>query len=193
MNAEKLKQNGNLAEIRFSWDHPDAATFAEILSCIGKTPLPPYIKREPDESDRERYQTIYSKKDGSVAAPTAGLHFTDKVFGRLKSKNIFLHEVTLHVGAGTFQPIKGDSLQEHTMHAEFIQVSRDFIHTMSELNQPVVAVGTTSVRTLESLYWMGVKLLQQGTPDPEGLRLGSMGSIWAQAGCEHSGCLSGPG
>jgi S-adenosylmethionine:tRNA ribosyltransferase-isomerase len=169
LNAEKLKQTGNLAEIRFSW-HPDTATFAEILSFIGKTPLPPYIKREPEESDRERYQTIYSKKEGSVAAPTAGLHFTDKVFGRLKSKNITVHEVTLHVGAGTFQPIKGDSLQKHTMHAEFIQVSRDFIHTMSELNQPVVAVGTTSVRTLESLYWMGVKLLQ-GSTDSEALKL----------------------
>jgi S-adenosylmethionine:tRNA ribosyltransferase-isomerase len=170
LNAEKLKQDGNLAEIRFSWQ-PGTVTFAEILSSIGKTPLPPYIKREPDENDRERYQTIYSKKDGSVAAPTAGLHFTDRVFDRLKSKNIALNEVTLHVGAGTFQPIKGDSLQKHAMHAEFIQVSRDFIHSMSALNQPVVAVGTTSVRTLESLYWMGVKLLQQGTSDSEGLSL----------------------
>jgi S-adenosylmethionine:tRNA ribosyltransferase-isomerase len=170
LNAEKLKQNGNLAAIRFSWQ-PDTITFAEILSCIGKTPLPPYIKREPDENDRERYQTIYSKKNGSVAAPTAGLHFTDGVFGRLRDKGIAFHEVTLHVGAGTFQPIKGDSLEEHIMHAEFIQVSRDFIHTMSELDQRVVAVGTTSVRTIESLYWMGVKLLQQGTPDPDGLRL----------------------
>jgi S-adenosylmethionine:tRNA ribosyltransferase-isomerase len=179
LNAEKLKQNGNLAWIRFTWNHPDGVSpdhpvgvsFAEILSCIGKTPLPPYIKREPDENDRERYQTIYSKKDGSVAAPTAGLHFTEQVFTRLRDKGIAFHEVTLHVGAGTFQPIKGDSLEEHIMHAEFIQVSRDFIHTMSELDQPVVAVGTTSVRTLESLYWMGVKLLQQGTPDPDGLRL----------------------
>ncbi len=168
--AEKMKQNGNLAEIRFTWQ-PDGATFAEILSAIGKTPLPPYIKREPDEKDRERYQTVYSKKEGSVAAPTAGLHFTDRVLDQLKSKNIIFHEVTLHVGAGTFQPIKADSLQKHDMHAEFIQVPRDFIRQMGEINQPVVAVGTTSVRTLESLYWMGVKVLEQGMIPAEELKL----------------------
>lgn len=170
LQAEKLKQNGNLAEIRFSWQ-PGEASFAEILAAIGKTPLPPYIKREPDEKDRERYQTVYSKKDGSVAAPTAGLHFTEQVLGTLKSKNITLHEVTLHVGAGTFQPIKSDSLQKHEMHAEFIQVSVDFIRKMADINQPVVAVGTTSVRTLESLYWMGVKVLDQEMISPEELRL----------------------
>jgi S-adenosylmethionine:tRNA ribosyltransferase-isomerase len=170
LTAEKLKQNGNLAEIRFSW-HPDGATFAEILTAAGKTPLPPYIKREPDEKDRERYQTIYSKKDGSVAAPTAGLHFTDHVLEMLKGKNISLHEVTLHVGAGTFQPIKAHSLQKHDMHAEFIQVPRDFICHMADVNQPMVAVGTTSVRTLESLYWMGVKVLEKGMIPSENLGL----------------------
>jgi len=170
LQAEKLKQNGNLAEIRFTW-RPDGANFAEILSAIGKTPLPPYIKREPDEKDRERYQTIYSKKDGSVAAPTAGLHFTDQVLGQLKRKNISFLEVTLHVGAGTFQPIKADSLQKHDMHAEFIQVSRDFISHMADLNRPVVTVGTTSVRTLESLYWMGVKVLEKGMIPAEELKL----------------------
>jgi len=166
LQAEKLKQNGNLAEIRFTWK-PDGYTFAELLSAIGKTPLPPYIKREPEESDRERYQTIYSKKDGSVAAPTAGLHFTDQVLGQLKRKNINFHEVTLHVGAGTFQPIKEDALQKHDMHAELIQVPRDLISHMAALDRPVVAVGTTSVRTLESLYWMGVKILEQGVMIPE--------------------------
>jgi S-adenosylmethionine:tRNA ribosyltransferase-isomerase len=161
LQAEKLKLNNNLAEIRFTWS-PGGNTFAEILSAAGKTPLPPYIKREPDDRDRERYQTVYSRKDGSVAAPTAGLHFTEQVLGQLKRKNITFHEVTLHVGAGTFQPIKADSLQHHEMHAEFIQVSRDFISRMANLNQPVVAVGTTSVRTLESIFWMGVKVLEQG-------------------------------
>ena len=170
LQAEKLKQKGNLAEIRFTWQ-PNLATFAKILSAIGKTPLPPYIKREPDEKDRERYQTVYSKKDGSVAAPTAGLHFTEQVLGQLKSKNISFHEVTLHVGAGTFQPIKAESLQKHDMHAEFIQVARDFISHMGEINQPVAAVGTTSVRTLESLYWMGVKVLEQGMIPAEELKL----------------------
>jgi S-adenosylmethionine:tRNA ribosyltransferase-isomerase len=170
LQAEKLKQSSNLAEIRFTWE-PAGATFAEILSVIGKTPLPPYIKREPEEKDRDRYQTIYSKKDGSVAAPTAGLHFTDYVLEQLKRKNITFHEVTLHVGAGTFQPIKADSPQKHEMHAEFIQVSRDFIRRMADINQRVVAVGTTSVRTLESLYWMGVKLLENGMIPAEQLKL----------------------
>jgi S-adenosylmethionine:tRNA ribosyltransferase-isomerase len=170
LQAEKMKQNGNLAEIRFTWQ-PDGATFAEILSVFGKTPLPPYIKREPDERDRVRYQTVYSKNDGSVAAPTAGLHFTERVLDQLKRKNISSHEVTLHVGAGTFQPIKTDSLQKHDMHAEFIQVPRDFISQMGNINQPVVAVGTTSVRTLESLYWMGVKVLEQGMIPAEELKL----------------------
>jgi S-adenosylmethionine:tRNA ribosyltransferase-isomerase len=170
LQAEKLKQNDNLAEIRFTWQ-PDGATFAEILSVIGKTPLPPYIKREPDEKDRERYQTVYSKMNGSVAAPTAGLHFTDQVLDQLKRKNISFHEVTLHVGAGTFQPIKADSLQKHDMHAEIIQVPHDFISQMGNINQPVVAVGTTSVRTLESLYWMGVKVLEKGMIPAEELKL----------------------
>jgi S-adenosylmethionine:tRNA ribosyltransferase-isomerase len=171
LQAEKLKQNENLAEIRFTWQ-PEEATFSEILTAIGKTPLPPYIKREPDEKDRERYQTVYSKNNGSVAAPTAGLHFTDKVLGNLKGKNITFHEVTLHVGAGTFQPIKADSLQKHEMHAEFIQVTYDFISKMADINKPLVAVGTTSVRTLESLYWMGVKVLGQGMIPGEQLKLG---------------------
>jgi S-adenosylmethionine:tRNA ribosyltransferase-isomerase len=170
LQAEKLSQNGNIAEIRFTWQ-PEESTFADILSAIGKTPLPPYIKREPDDRDRERYQTIYSKKDGSVAAPTAGLHFTDQVLGKLKGKNISFHEVTLHVGAGTFQPIKTDSLLEHNMHAEFIQVPGDLIRCLADINQPVVAVGTTSVRTLESLYWLGVKVQEQGMIAAEDLKL----------------------
>lgn len=171
LQAEKLKQNGNLADIQFTWQ-PDGAAFSEILTAIGKTPLPPYIKREPDEKDRERYQTIYSKKDGSVAAPTAGLHFTDHVLGLLKRKNVSFHEVTLHVGAGTFQPIKADSLQKHDMHAEFIQVSCDFISHIADFDHPVVAVGTTSVRTLESLYWMGVKVMEKGMMPAGELKLG---------------------
>jgi S-adenosylmethionine:tRNA ribosyltransferase-isomerase len=159
LHAEKIKQIDNLVHIRFSWqDH--SVSFAEILSAVGKTPLPPYIKREPVETDRERYQTIYSKHQGSVAAPTAGLHFTAEVLEQLRHKGISIHEVTLHVGAGTFQPIKSDSLINHRMHAEFIHVSRDFIASMADLKNPVVAVGTTSVRTLESLYWVGVKILK---------------------------------
>ena len=189
LQAEKRRQNGNLAEIVFTWQ-PDGTAFSEILAAIGKTPLPPYIKREPDERDRERYQTIYSKKDGSVAAPTAGLHFTDHVLGQLKRKNVSFHEVTLHVGAGTFQPIKADSLQKHDMHAEFIQVSRDFISHIADLNHPVVAVGTTSVRTLESLYWMGVKVMEQGMIPAGDLRLAQWEAYELRKDAEHPGCPS---
>jgi S-adenosylmethionine:tRNA ribosyltransferase-isomerase len=170
LRAEKTKQTDNLVHIRFSWqDH--LVSFAEILSVVGKTPLPPYIKREPVEMDRERYQTVYSKHQGSVAAPTAGLHFTANVLEQLRRKCISMHEVTLHVGAGTFQPIKSDSLINHVMHTEFIHVSRDFIASMAGFKKPVVAVGTTSVRTLESLYWLGVKILKQDKLTPNDLWL----------------------
>lgn len=168
--AEKIRQSGNLVSIRFSWDH-DSLTFAHILSVAGRTPLPPYIKREPEEIDRERYQTIYSKHEGSVAAPTAGLHFTADIFGQLDHRQISIHEVTLHVGAGTFQPIRTHSLSDHEMHAEILHVSKQFIHTMACLGKPVGAVGTTSVRTLETLYWLGVKLLTLKKPIPDDLRL----------------------
>jgi S-adenosylmethionine:tRNA ribosyltransferase-isomerase len=170
LRAEKLKQTGNLVHIRFTWPY-DSITFAQILSSVGKTPLPPYIKREPDEIDRERYQTIYSKHDGSVAAPTAGLHFTNQVFEQFRNKRITVHEVTLHVGAGTFQPIKTDSLQRHEMHAEIIQVSREFIGTVADLNKLLVAVGTTSVRVLETLYWLGVKILEKNNLSASDFRL----------------------
>jgi S-adenosylmethionine:tRNA ribosyltransferase-isomerase len=159
--ADKTGQKGNLVHIRFSWND-NTVSFAEILSAAGKTPLPPYIKREPDENDRERYQTIYSKYDGSVAAPTAGLHFTGNVFEKLRQKQISCHEVTLHVGAGTFQPIKTASVLKHNMHGEYIRVTSNLISTMAELNKPLTAVGTTSVRTLESLYWLGVKIRENG-------------------------------
>lgn len=156
--AEKLLRQNHLVHIRFRWDQ-EGLTFSEILSRAGKTPLPPYIRREPEETDRERYQTVYSGPGGSVAAPTAGLHFTPGILVELQNKGIRLHEVTLHVGAGTFQPIKVSRVEQHPMHAEFIRVPRTFIRKLLDLNHPVTAVGTTSVRTLESLYWLGVKKL----------------------------------
>lgn len=158
LKAEKRKQKENIVYIHFSWED-QAISFARILSSAGKVPLPPYIKREPVESDRERYQTIYSKYEGSVAAPTAGLHFTEDIITELRRKNISTYEVTLHVGAGTFQPIKGSSLLGHEMHSEFIRVQPDFISALAGMKEPVVAVGTTTVRTLESLYWLGVKAM----------------------------------
>ena len=143
--------------VKFSW-MPAHYSFAEIIEQAGDTPLPPYIKRKPIDSDKERYQTIYAKQDGSVAAPTAGLHFTPSIFSSLTAKNIDTTFVTLHVGAGTFKPVKADLLKDHPMHAEWIDVSAETIHQLIENSKNgIIAVGTTALRTLESLFWMGVK------------------------------------
>jgi S-adenosylmethionine:tRNA ribosyltransferase-isomerase len=131
--------------------------FAEILHLFGKIPLPPYIKREATKKDELGYQTVYALKEGSVAAPTAGLHFTEELLERLRSNSIHTHYVTLHVGAGTFIPVKSNTLGDHEMHAEFIDVSFDFISSFLEHTDTKVCIGTTSLRTLETLYWMGVK------------------------------------
>ena len=133
-------------------------SFAEVLHKAGAIPLPPYIKRNAESEDSERYQTVYAKYDGSVAAPTAGLHFTPSIFKSLKRKNIQSEFVTLHVGAGTFKPVKAGIMQEHEMHPEYFEVSKKTIeHLVSNLNKTIVTVGTTSLRTIESLYWLGAK------------------------------------
>jgi S-adenosylmethionine:tRNA ribosyltransferase-isomerase len=157
--------------IEFTWV-PGELSFAELLHDAGAIPLPPYIKRPAEESDKERYQTVYASSEGSVAAPTAGLHFTNQILETLNEKNIQNEFVTLHVGAGTFKPVKSDTMLEHVMHAEFINVSKTLIENIiknSENN--IVAVGTTSLRTIESLYWLGVKMLaapsQQYKADPD--------------------------
>ncbi|HEX7906077.1 MAG TPA: S-adenosylmethionine:tRNA ribosyltransferase-isomerase [Chitinophagaceae bacterium] len=143
--------------IQLSWS-PEQLSFAEILHLTGAIPLPPYIKRVVELSDSERYQTIYAHFDGSVAAPTAGLHFTSTIFKDLEAKNIKKDFVTLHVGAGTFKPVKSETMDQHEMHAEYIDVSKATIENiLLNLNAPVIAVGTTSLRTIESLYWLGVK------------------------------------
>lgn len=147
--------------IELRWQ-PSKLSFAEVLHIAGFIPLPPYLHRETEEEDKIRYQTIYAKFDGSVAAPTAGLHFTDTIFDKLSAKNIKNTFVTLHVGAGTFKPVKSERLGEHEMHAEFIEVSADAIQNLINYSdKTIVAVGTTSLRTIESLYWMGVKLTAQ--------------------------------
>lgn len=144
--------------IELSWQ-PESLSFAELLHHAGAIPLPPYIKRKAETTDTERYQTIYAQIDGSVAAPTAGLHFTDTIFTKLKEKNIQTDFVTLHVGAGTFKPVKAEIMEEHEMHSELIDVSKKTIeHIISKLENPIIPVGTTSLRTIESLYWLGVKL-----------------------------------
>ncbi len=165
LNAEILKRNVHSFTIQFSWQ-PEDVTFAEILDQVGQIPIPPYLKRESEEVDLNRYQTVYAEQKGSVAAPTAGLHFTNLIFEKLRAKNVDIDYVTLHVGAGTFKPVKSETIEEHDMHAEWIEVERASIekllfHISAEhSNQNVIAVGTTSLRTIESLYWMGVKAQQ---------------------------------
>ena len=144
--------------IELSWSDLEMS-FAELLHHAGAIPLPPYIKRKAESSDAERYQTIYASLDGSVAAPTAGLHFTDELFREFAKKNIQRKFVTLHVGAGTFKPVKSETMEQHDMHAEYIDVSKETISDiLANLDNRIIAVGTTSLRTIESLYWLGVKM-----------------------------------
>ncbi|RFS16427.1 S-adenosylmethionine:tRNA ribosyltransferase-isomerase [Emticicia sp. C21] len=146
--------------VQFTWNNSQL-TFAEIVKYFGQIPLPPYLKRDTEEKDYETYQTVYSKNDGAVAAPTAGLHFTEKVLFDLVDQDIDYDFITLHVGAGTFQPIKVQNVVEHQMHSEQIVFDKAFIEQLSRKLNFVIPVGTTSMRSLESLYWFGVKLLQR--------------------------------
>lgn len=157
VEAERIGKMKDASEIQFSWNNP-SVTFADILETIGELPIPPYLNRKTESSDSETYQTVYSKIIGSVAAPTAGLHFTDRVLDQLDKKGIIRKELTLHVGAGTFKPVQSSHIGEHEMHSELISVTRDFIESLINNQGQVVAVGTTSVRTLESLYYLGVIL-----------------------------------
>ena len=152
--AERHQTEGNTHSVKFSWDNA-AIHFADILENAGELPIPPYLHRKTEESDLTTYQTVYSKIKGSVAAPTAGLHFTEDVFDSLKPKQITIEEVTLHVGAGTFQPVKTRDIAEHHMHTEVISVQRSTIENLLKQLGNIIAVGTTSVRTLESLYYIG--------------------------------------
>ncbi len=145
--------------IELSWTDTEM-DFASLLHHAGAIPLPPYIKRKAEAGDKERYQTIYARQEGSVAAPTAGLHFTKDIFNALKKKNIQTDFLTLHVGAGTFKPVKGDTLEQHEMHSEYLDVSKEIIEKIIlHPDKTIIAVGTTSLRTIESLYWLGVKAL----------------------------------
>jgi len=158
ITAEKGDRVGDAFLVTFIWED-EVITFAEWLEAYGKMPLPPYIKRDVNASDEERYQTIYAQQQGSVAAPTAGLHFSETVLKSLKNKNIVLGNITLHVGAGTFKPITTDSILEHEMHQEQIIISRDTVEfLLKNQHKKIVAVGTTVARTVESLFIMGAKL-----------------------------------
>jgi S-adenosylmethionine:tRNA ribosyltransferase-isomerase len=156
LKAEAISKDEMGSIIRFSWnsDH----TFAAVIEAAGNIPIPPYLNRTAVDSDNDRYQTLYAKNDGSVAAPTAGLHFTENVFRKWKDRNIQFAELTLHVGAGTFQPVKSDSMAGHTMHSETVVVSFNFLQQLMVHDKKIIAVGTTSVRSLESLYWLGLKI-----------------------------------
>jgi S-adenosylmethionine:tRNA ribosyltransferase-isomerase len=165
LTAKQLKRNGEIFSIELIWNDKEK-TFADILHSAGHIPLPPYLKREVEKTDEERYQTVYASEDGSVAAPTAGLHFTPTVLEKLKANKIQSLYVTLHVGAGTFKPVKADTLALHDMHAEFIDVDYLSIQNLyNSLTQKIIAVGTTSLRTIETLYWMGVKIWKANTTD----------------------------
>lgn len=157
LKAEKKQTCGDSHRIAFSWDDP-ACTFADLLEAAGVLPIPPYLHRETEKSDLQTYQTVYSKIKGSVAAPTAGLHFTPEVLADIDAHGIAREEVTLHVGAGTFKPVKSETIEGHEMHTEFISVRRSSIERIMQAAGHIIAVGTTSVRTLESLYYMGVIL-----------------------------------
>ena len=158
VTAQYCGEQGTSHLIEFSWT--GGLSFAEIIDAMGELPIPPYLNRETQESDKTTYQTVYSKIKGSVAAPTAGLHFTSRVLEALDAHGIDREEVTLHVGAGTFKPVKSETIGEHAMHTEYIAVHRRTIEKLLAHNCQAIAVGTTSVRTLESLYYMGLKVLR---------------------------------
>ena len=158
VRATRRGEHGTSQWIDFEWS--GLVSFAEILDAMGELPIPPYLNRETQESDLSTYQTVYSKIKGSVAAPTAGLHFTDAVLNELDACGIEREELTLHVGAGTFRPVKSATIGEHEMHTEYIAVRRHTIERLIAHEGCAIAVGTTSVRTLESLYYMGLKVLR---------------------------------
>ena len=158
IKATRGPVHGTSHRIDFEWDAP--VSFAEVIDVMGELPIPPYLNRETQESDKTTYQTVYSKIKGSVAAPTAGLHFTPEVLANLDAHGIEREELTLHVGAGTFKPVKSEEIEGHEMHTEYISVRRDTIRKLIAHDASAIAVGTTSVRTLESLYYMGLKVMQ---------------------------------
>ena len=160
VKAEKVAPTSDGYAIRFSWENPEY-TFSELMEAMGKTPIPPYLERESEEIDTERYQTVYSREQGSVAAPTAGLHFTPNVMSQLQNKGVSLTNLTLHVGAGTFRPVKSETIADHEMHTEHFRVPLETLRQLKNHQGSKIAVGTTTLRTLESLYWAGVMASQE--------------------------------
>lgn len=163
LSAERIERNDQYSEIEFSWT-PATLPFATVLEAAGEIPLPPYLHRDAEPEDRDRYQTVFARYDGSVAAPTAGLHFTKPLLEQLKSNGFELDEVTLHVGAGTFRPVATPTIGEHAMHSETVIVRKSLIQNLiNHLGGNIIPVGTTSTRTMESLYWIGMMLHEEGS------------------------------
>ena len=162
LKAKLIERQGETSIVEFSWDN--AAPFSQVLEVCGNIPIPPYLNRDTEDIDLERYQTLYAKYRGSVAAPTAGLHFTEQVLDAIKARNIDIQTVCLHVGAGTFLPVKSSLVSEHNMHREPFVVTAEFLRKLRQKLGKVIAVGTTSVRTLESLYYIGVSCIEAGVP-----------------------------
>lgn len=170
LTAERGACQGTSHWVDFRWNNPEI-TFADILEVFGELPIPPYLNRETQESDKQTYQTVYSKIKGSVAAPTAGLHFTPQVLDALRNKGVELEEITLHVGAGTFKPVKSEKIEGHEMHTEYISVSLGTLKKLVAHQGRAIAVGTTSVRTLESLFYIGLTLLKHPEATEEELHV----------------------
>jgi len=170
IEAQLLQRSGEGFHVLFRWDYP-GLNFGEVIEKAGSTPIPPYLKRDAEESDRERYQTIYSLINGSVAAPTAGLHFTEEMLIQLEKNNVPMAHITLHVGAGTFVPVKKQNARNHSMHSEQVAVSRSFLEQWLERSNGAISVGTTTTRSLESLYWLGIKIREQYLTDPSALAI----------------------
>ncbi len=164
LTAERVSKNDNGSEVRFAWDNANVS-FSQIIEAAGEIPIPPYLNRGTEDSDRSDYQTVFNKVEGSVAAPTAGLHFTPEVLNAIERRGICRRELTLHLGAGTFQPVKSATIGEHPMHSEFISVGLPLIEELARCDARVIAVGTTSVRTLESLYHLGCMVDKGKEPD----------------------------
>ncbi|MBP5528153.1 MAG: S-adenosylmethionine:tRNA ribosyltransferase-isomerase [Bacteroidales bacterium] len=200
LTAERREAVGNAWIVDFCWT--GGMSFAEVIEAAGVIPLPPYLGREAEADDATRYQTVYAHYDGSVAAPTAGLHFTPALISQLQNQGIETDYVTLHVGAGTFKPVSTDTIGEHEMHTEHVVIGRTLIEKLQQLDRPLVAVGTTSVRTLESLYWYGVRLAEQpdspmqvGQWNPYSLpslsRTEALGNVLRHLDRQHSTTLVG--
>ncbi len=170
LSVERVGDAAAVNHVRFSWD--GGCSFAELLEAAGELPIPPYLNRKTEESDMHTYQTVYSKVKGSVAAPTAGLHFTPSVLDALSAAGVDREEVTLHVGAGTFKPVKSELIADHEMHEEYIEVRKELIEKLIAAGGSAVAVGTTSVRTLESLYFLGEQVLENPALQPDELHVG---------------------